>query len=51
MKMFCTLSDRIRDRSRGNVYEILDYNVNGFHGEPARIIEANIPISGLFRFT
>lgn len=51
MKMFCTLSDRIRDRSRGNVYEILEYNVNGFHGEPASIIEANIPISGLFRFT
>lgn len=53
VQLFCTRSDsenRVRDRVRGNLYTILNYDVNDF-GTPLSRIDATIRVSDIFRFS
>lgn len=50
LKLFCNISDRVRNRELGNPYFILNYDVNNFE-VPLNRINATTRVSDIFKFS
>ena len=50
LEIFCSKSDRIRNRELGNPYFILDYDVNNLGTPLINTISASTDVRELFRF-